>query len=738
MADSSALIDRSMKAVFRVDASLQIGSGHVMRCLTLAEALRAHGAQCHFISREHPGHLLELIRKRGFAVNALPAKLSPPPTNTQVISEHPKEPVHAPWLGCDWQTDAEETRAMVETLHPDWLMVDHYALDQRWETALRTSVERIMVIDDLADRVHDCDLLLDQNLVAQMSTRYADKVPAACGLLLGPQYALLQPIYAGLHNRIPPREGQIQRIFIFFGGADSDNLTGRSLAAFLSLNRPDIEVDVVIADNCPHAEAISQQVAGHCNIHLYSGLPTLAPLMVNADLAIGAGGATSWERLCLGLPTLVVTLAENQRPIADGLSQRGLIRLLGHQDAVDESTIAQELGKLLQQDLDGDWSLRCLAAVDGKGIDLVCTALTVSATTPLRVRHARLEDEAMLLEWANKPSTRCVTFSSKSISAEIYTNWFRACLRDLESCRLYLVETEESVPVGHVRFDLTDQKWSTDCAIAPHFRGSGLGPRLLEAALLKLRQEESGALVLGQMKDNNQPSCQVFETLAFGAQINEGGRWNIGVCSDKTSWINAYIPEMLFSLLAEGHQVSWAHDAAALPPGDICFYLSYGRIVAPELLARYKNNLVVHESDLPKGRGWSPLTWQVLEGRNEIQITLLEAALGVDSGDIYLTDKMTFDGTELIKELRTFQAEKTISLCKKFALNYPESVSWSRPQEGGATYYPRRSKEDSELDSAKTLREQFNLLRVVDNEKYPAFIKIGGKKFIIKIEQLHE
>ena len=523
MADSSALIDRSMKAVFRVDASLQIGSGHVMRCLTLAESLRAHGAQCHFISREHPGHLLELIRKRGFAVNALPAKLSPPPTNTQVVSEHPKEPVHAPWLGCDWQTDAEETRAIVETLHPDWLVVDHYALDQRWETALRISVERIMVTDDLADRVHDCDLLLDQNLVAQMSTRYADKVPTACGLLLGPQYALLQPIYAELHNRTPPREGQIQRIFIFFGGADSDNLTGRSLAAFLSLNRPDIEVDVVIADNCPHAEAIRQQVAGHCNIHLYSGLPTLAPLMVKADLAIGAGGATSWERLCLGLPTLVVTLAENQHPIADGLNQRGLIRLLGNQDVVEQSTIAQELGKLLQQVLDEDWSLRCMATVDGKGIDRVCAALTLTAATPLRVRHARLDDEAILLEWANDPTTRRNAFSSESISAEKHRNWFRARLRDLASCQLFFLETEESVPVGQVRFDYAEQTWRIDYALAPHFRGRGLGRPLLQAALLKLREHKPGAFVLGQVKESNQPSCRVFESLGFEAQIKVGG-----------------------------------------------------------------------------------------------------------------------------------------------------------------------------------------------------------------------
>lgn len=513
----------AQKIAFRTDASLLMGSGHVMRCLTLAEALKAQGAECHFISRAHIGHLLEVIRQRGFAVTALPVELPPPPANTQVASERPKEPAHALWLGCDWQTDAEQTRAIVETLHPDWLVVDHYALDQRWETALRPHYQKLMVIDDLADRPHDCDLLLDQNLVAQMQTRYADKVPAACVMLLEPEYALLQPIYAELHDRMPPREGQIRRIFIFFGGADSDNLTGQSISAFLSLTRPDIEVDVVIAAGSPYTENIRQQVAGHGNIHLHSGLPTLAPLMAKADLAIGAGGATSWERLCLGLPTLVVTLAENQRPIADGLSQRGLIRWLGHQDAVDQTTIAQALGKLLQQGLDEDWSLRCLAAVDGKGIDRVCAALTVTATTRLRVRHARLEDEAMLLKWANDPTTRGNAFSPESISAETHRNWFRACLRDLESCRLYLVETEESVPVGQVRFDHADQTWRIDYALAPHFRGRGLGRPLLAAALLKLREDEPGALVLGQVKDSNQPSCRVFESLGFGAQINGGG-----------------------------------------------------------------------------------------------------------------------------------------------------------------------------------------------------------------------
>jgi UDP-2,4-diacetamido-2,4,6-trideoxy-beta-L-altropyranose hydrolase len=472
----------------------------------------------YFVCREHDGHLCALVEERGFNVHRLLASNAAPQAENT--------PAHTTWLGAAWQEDSEQTRAAIESagVKPDWLIVDHYAIDRRWESALRESVGRIMVIDDLADRYHDCDLLLDQNLVAQMHTRYANKVPTACGLLLGPEYALLQPIYAELHDRIPPREGPIQRILIFFGGADGDNLTGRTLAAFLRLDRPDIEVDVVIAVGSPYTDAIRQQAVGHGNIHLHSGLPTLAPLMTKADLAIGAGGATSWERLCLGLPTLVVTLAENQCPIADGLSQLGLIRWLGHQDAVDGATIAQELDKLIQRGLDADWSLRCLAAVDGNGISRVRTALTVREDTPLQARHARLTDEALLLEWANDPTTRRNAFSHEPIPAATHRCWFRDRLRNLDGSRLYIIETTDGVPLGQVRFERSGQAWEVHYALAPSFRGRGLGRPLLDAAMQKLRADNMrGALIFGQVKGGNQPSRKVFESLGFEIQPDGGG-----------------------------------------------------------------------------------------------------------------------------------------------------------------------------------------------------------------------
>jgi UDP-2,4-diacetamido-2,4,6-trideoxy-beta-L-altropyranose hydrolase len=500
---------RVTNVVVRTDASLTIGRGHVMRSLTLADALREHGAVVSFVCREHDGHLCNLIEERSFTVS----RLSAPKPGMQAKGTL----AHAAWLGATWQEDAEQTSAAIEFMGKklDWLVVDHYAIDSRWESALRTSAERIMVIDDLADRVHDCDLLLDQNLVAQMDIRYAGKVPAACSLLLGPEYALLQPAYGELRDRTPPREGPIRRIFIFFSGADSDNLMGRALAAFLQLNRTDIVVDAVINAAGPHTAEIRRQAAGHGNVHLHSGLPSLAPLMMAADLAIGAGGATSWERLCLGLPALVVTLSENQRPIAAELHQRGLIRWLGNRDEVDEPTIAKALDELLRRDLDENWSLRCRGAVDGSGVDRVCAALTVTESTLLRVRLARLEDEALLLRWANDPSTRANAFSPEPIPAASHRVWFQKRLRNPDGCRLYIIETTDGIALGQVRFERQDHTWKVDYSLAQVFRGRGLGRRILEAALLKLRGDMPGASVTGQVKCGNHPSRKVFESLGF-------------------------------------------------------------------------------------------------------------------------------------------------------------------------------------------------------------------------------
>lgn len=345
-----------------------------MRCLSLAQYLAPLGSQVFFVVREHPGHMTEVIRKNDF----IPIKL--PPANSLPLSTD--SPSHYQWLGCSWQEDAEQTAAVLTRLgmHIDWLVVDHYALDGRWEAALRSSTSKLMVLDDLADRQHDCDLLLDQNLVAGMDTRYRNKVPAGCGLLLGPKYALLQGSYRELHDQILPRTGPIKRLLIYFGGADHASLTTRGLLAYLEAGRSDIRVDVVLSQGSAQAERISKLCAEGKHLHLHTNLDSLAPLMAAADFAIGAAGGTTWERLCLGLPSVVISIAENQRPLAMELDVLGLVRWLGHYDQITHGSLVSALEQIMAKPVDTVWSKRCREVVDGRGAARVATKMGLAAS----------------------------------------------------------------------------------------------------------------------------------------------------------------------------------------------------------------------------------------------------------------------------------------------------------------------------------------------------------------------
>lgn len=499
-----------MKVVIRADASLQIGTGHVMRCLTLAEALRARGAECVFVCRAHPGNRIENLHRRGFAVHTLAHDPDWQCRETM--------PAHAAWLGADWETDAEQTKVCAGETAIDWLIVDHYALDERWEGSLRPHCGKIMVIDDLADRGHDCDILLDQNLVADKAQRYDQLIPANCGILLGPNYALLQPQYAELHPRTPPRTGMVRCVFVYFGGADSENLTGRTISAFLSLNRPDIALDVVINSASFHAASIRDQVKGCRNITLYENMPSLGQLMLKADLAVGAGGATSWERCCLGLPSLVITLADNQKPIAAELDRLDLVQWLGHQDAVTESMIKEALGVVLKSELDGTWSSRCRELVDGKGAARLASIIFLGPQTGLKARLACLEDEEVLLCWANDPLVRQNGFTLSGITPETHRAWFYRRLRDPGNCRIYIIETEDGLPIGQVRFERAGYEWEIHFALNALARSRKIGKAMMQTGLQEFRRLSLSGLLLARVKHSNLPSRRVFESLGFASE----------------------------------------------------------------------------------------------------------------------------------------------------------------------------------------------------------------------------
>lgn len=331
-----------MKVVFRTDASLQIGSGHVMRCLALADALTAQGAECEFISRAHPGNLLELTRQRGYKAHSLVMY------EQHVQAASGPKLAHAAWLGCDWQTDAAQTGTILAGLQPDWLVVDHYALDLHWESALKSHYDQLMVIDDLADRVHLSSLLLDQNWFGEItSTRYSKLVPPHCHCYLGPGYALLKPEYAQLRASMPPRDGTVSKVLVFMGGSDPTNQTAKVLKVLIQPNFEHLQVDVVLGQNHPDAEGIAAEFATRTRITLHQSLPTLAPLMARADLMIGAGGSTTWERMCLGLPAIVISVAANQTTNNVALMNAGYIDFLGEINNVTTANISDALQRFL-------------------------------------------------------------------------------------------------------------------------------------------------------------------------------------------------------------------------------------------------------------------------------------------------------------------------------------------------------------------------------------------------------
>jgi len=362
-----------MQAVFRVDASISMGTGHVMRCLSLADELKALGANIIFISREHPGHLSDLIQKRGHDV----ALLSEPgleflPAQNDVV--------HAKWLGVSWHQDAKETLQIMGNTQPDLLIVDHYALDAQWHKELRQHVKKIFVIDDLADRQFDCDILLDQTYERQRND-YQSLVPNDCRMLLGTRYALLQANFSRLRSDAIERRKSfngVQRILISIGGYDSGNVT---LMVLKGLEKVDWssppQIDVVLGANAPHLQSVQQYATlMSLNVSVSVDVSDMAERMLLADLAIGAGGITSWERCCLGLPTLMVSNADNQKKISEALSAASAVLLMGKKGELTPNDIAAYLEKVIyKQKLWINLSKNAFKVTDGLGARRICEAL---------------------------------------------------------------------------------------------------------------------------------------------------------------------------------------------------------------------------------------------------------------------------------------------------------------------------------------------------------------------------
>jgi UDP-2,4-diacetamido-2,4,6-trideoxy-beta-L-altropyranose hydrolase len=515
--------------LFRCDASLQIGSGHVMRCRTLARALQRRGAETVFLCRRQPGDLIAVLEQE-FRVLVLPQSAPVAVGMEKAYSPLSGRELYASWLGLPEEQDAQDSLAVlldqIQLQPPAWLVLDHYGLGVSWQQRLQDelrlahgSAPQILVLDDLADRSHLACVLMDANrLDPTAPDPYRDLLPETSTTLLGPSYALLDPLYPQLHPLLPARS-QLTRVLVFFGAVDAGNHAAIALEALSHTRLLHLAVDVVLGAASPHIADLQSRVRQRPNTSLHVGLPSLAGLMARADLALGAAGTTSWERACLGLPSVLVPVAENQQQGALALEAAGVARCLDLQAAADPAATLQ---RALLELVDSPAVLQamseaCLLLGDGRGLGRVAAAL-LGVAPGLHLRSAQAADLWLYHWWANDPQVRRQSFNSDPISMAQHRPWFIGRLSS-PLALLRVLEDGDGLPLGQIRFERAaeaDMRAVIGFSLDRLARGQGLASQLLELGLQELARCWGGSCeAYGEVRADNPASCRAFLRAGF-------------------------------------------------------------------------------------------------------------------------------------------------------------------------------------------------------------------------------
>lgn len=468
----------------RTCASGTIGAGHLKRCLALARSLRQAGAQVRFALPALTQPFASWLHDAGFAA-------------------------HAIGLHADPATDCAASLAAGPA--PDWVLVDDYALDARWHAGARAAGCRVAVIDDLANRPLDADLLIDPNEGPDPAGRYARVLrDPATPLLAGCRYALLDPVYRAAPRHRPQRE--VQSLGIFLGGSDPDGRTAAVLRACRRVHAGPIEVVATSA----HAklDALRELVAQDPLAQLSLDLPDLAAFFARHDLQIGGGGGASWERCCLGAPTLALPLAANQQAVLPALAAAGALALWTGDPLQDEAGLAEAVGALIAEP---DRRLALAEAsrhwVDGAGTQRVAARLLADRLT---LRRVSLDDARLLHDWRNDPRVRAVSGDARTIPWEEHRSWLAQAVAD--GHRLLLLGVLGELPVGSLRFDRGSQASAARVSIYldPALTGLGLGGRLLAAGEAAVQAAWPGLRAIeAQVLPDNHASLALFGAAGY-------------------------------------------------------------------------------------------------------------------------------------------------------------------------------------------------------------------------------
>tara|TARA_B100001057_G_scaffold231301_1_gene231553 strand:+ start:5967 stop:7709 length:1743 start_codon:yes stop_codon:yes gene_type:complete len=577
------------KVVIRADSSIDIGSGHIVRCINLANELNNIGWEVHFLTNSLKGNLNYLIKKNGFNLHQLPFLKSD-------LNDYELK-------------DAKNSKKLIDSIKPSLIIIDHYSLGELWENFIKSDSYKIAVIDDFTNRKHICDFFINQNFFTNTNELEEKLQKRNIKPLIGPKFSLLDGNFSKTKKLCKNKTESVKNIFIFFGGIDPDDVTSKVLKSLDDEIFNIYHFEVVIGSNNPNKDKLFKILKEKRNFTLHIQLENLANVMARSDIAICAGGSNTWERACLGLPSLVITLAENQVSYSKNLHESGYIDWLGNfRDLHKKDIYSKTLSLIKNFKKRKQMSELLMGMVDG--------------------------------------------FGAKRVAAVLTDN---------------------------------------------------------------LLDKDNSLNKLSNLKNK---------------------KLNVTFLSDQNSWLNTKISSFIYELNSRGIVTNWCHDLKDINPSDICFILSFSKIIPKDILSKSKNNLVVHESDLPKGKGMSPMTWQILEGQDKISVSLIEASEEVDKGQIYSKRIIELEGHELVQEWRDLQAQTTFQLCLDFLINYPKILNERKLQVGEETFYKKRNPKDSELDLSKSLDDLFPKLRVVDNNKYPAFFKKGNYTYYLKIKKM--
>ena len=510
-----------MEFLIRADASVYIGSGHVMRCITLAHALQRRGHRSTFVMRAHDGHLADFVRAQGFDCVLLPHH----PDAAQEAAGEPRL-AHSAWLGCTQAQDVADCLPHIRALSPDWIICDHYALSDIWQRAVRAVCgSNIMVLDDLHDRTHDADVLLDQNY-GHTAADYAGCLPSDCHVLAGTQYALLREEFARWRaaalNKPQKSAGCLQNVLVNLGGVDKDNHTLALLQRLAESSLHPWSVTVVMGNTAPHTDSIrafAQHAPFDCRVLV--GASNMAELMAQADWAVGAAGGTSWERCALGLPTLLLVIADNQRSIAEQLQAAGAARFLPI-ERLHGDEWRQALDWFGQPAHRAQMAEKAAALCDGLGAARVADYLSAYPNAGC-IAPAVAEDCRLLFEWRNHADIRRFMFNPQPLVWAEHAAWFARQL-DNPDFKM-LVYRENGRPKGYVSFKkqpAPDDTWEWGFYAAPDAE-RGTGSRMGQLALAWAFEHLGARQVVGRVLPHNAASLKMHEKLGFVRQEDGQG-----------------------------------------------------------------------------------------------------------------------------------------------------------------------------------------------------------------------